>query len=81
MGVRPGGHEDFGTTPADELDRILAKHPKLIVVGVLNRGDLEYVRKLSSALASQYEYLKTIDHVELYRLRAFSAAPPQPSVP
>ena len=66
----------FGTTPADELDRILALHPKLIVVGedaALRPRDPEYHRKLATALASQYEYLKTIDRVELYRLKPVSA--------
>ena len=68
----------FGTTPVDELERILALHPKLIVVGpgaALRHVDPEYLRKLYAALASQYEHFKTIDRVELYRLRAR----PQPS--
>jgi hypothetical protein len=66
-----------GTTPADEFDRILALHPKLIVVGedaALRPVDPEYLRKLATALARQYEYLKTIDRVELYRLKPVSAA-------
>lgn len=69
----------FGTTPADELNRILALHPKLIVVGegaALRHVDPEYLRKLVAALASQYEFLKTIDHVDLYRLKPFLAARP-----
>ena len=73
-----------GTTPADELDRILALHPKLIVVGegaALRHVDPEYLGRLAAALASQYEYLKTIDHVELYRLKPVSAARPQSLVP
>ena len=64
----------FGTTPADELDRILALHPKIIVVGPRagsRHVDPEYLRKLTAALASQYEFLKTIGHVELYRLKPF----------
>jgi hypothetical protein len=70
----------FGTTPAQELERILALHPKLLVVRegeALRHVDPEYRRKLAAALASRYEYLKTIDRVELYRLRPFSAARPQ----
>jgi hypothetical protein len=66
----------FGTTPVDEFDRILALHPKLIVVGedaALRPRDPQYLRKLATALASQYEYLKTIDRVELYRLKPVSA--------
>jgi len=51
-------------------------HPKMIVVGPPVRWgvrhiDPEYLRKLTAALASQYEYLKTIDRVELYRLKPF----------
>jgi hypothetical protein len=67
----------FSTTPAEELDRILAFHPKLIVVkeGTTRRHvDPGYLRKLAATLASQYEYLETIDRVELYRLRPFLAA-------
>jgi hypothetical protein len=70
----------FGTTPAQELERILALHPTLLVVRegeALRHVDPEYRRKLAAALASRYEYLKTIDRVELYRLRSFSAARPQ----
>jgi hypothetical protein len=66
----------FGTTPADEFDRILALHPKLIVVGedaALRPVDPEYLRRLATALTSQYEYLKTIDRKELYRLKPVSA--------
>jgi hypothetical protein len=66
----------FGTTPVDELDRILALHPKLIVVeegAALRHVDPEYLRRLAAALAGQYEYLKTIDRVELYRLKPVSA--------
>ena len=66
----------FGTTPVDEFDKILALHPKLIVVGedaALRPIDPEYLRKLGTALASQYEYLKTIDRVELYRLKPAAA--------
>ena len=62
----------FGTTPADEFDRILALHPKLIVVGkdaALRPRDPEYHRKLAAALAGQYEHLETINRVELYRLK------------
>ena len=72
----PGVMRIFGTTPANELDRILALHPKLIVVGEaagLRPVDPEYIDKLGAALASQYEYLETIDNIELYRLRPFSA--------
>jgi len=66
----------FGTTPAEEFEKILALHPKMIVVGPPVRWgvrhiDPEYLRKLTAALASQYEYLKTIDRVELYRLKPF----------
>jgi hypothetical protein len=67
----------FSTTPADELDRILAFHPKLIVVkeGTTRRHvDPGYIRKLAATLANQYEYLKTIDRVELYRLKSFLSA-------
>jgi hypothetical protein len=66
----------FGTTPADEFDRILALHPKLIVVGedaAFRYRDLQYNHKVATALASQYEYLKTINRVELYRLNPSSA--------
>ena len=65
----------FGTTPIDELDRILTLHPKLIVVGkdaALRNVDPEYLRKLASTLADQYAYLRTIDGVDLYISRAFS---------
>jgi len=65
----------FGTTPVDELDKILTLHPKLIVVGkdaALRHVDPEYLRKLASTLANQYEYLKTIDGVDLYTSRSFS---------
>jgi hypothetical protein len=74
----------FGTTPADEFDRILALHPKLVVVGedtALRYRDPQYNQKLAAALASQYEYLKTIDRVELYRLRPLSAARQRPLDP
>jgi len=74
----------FGTTPSDELDRVLALHPKLILVeegAAPGQADPEYLRKLAVALTDQYEYLKTIAHVELYRLRPLSAARAQPSVP
>jgi hypothetical protein len=74
----------FGTTPIDELDRILTSHPKLIVVGkdaALRHVDAEYHRELAAALASQYEYLKTIDRVELYRLRPLSATRQRPLDP
>ena len=74
----------FGTTPIDELDRILALRPKLIIVreGAAPRlGDPEYLHKLAAALASQYEYLNTIDRVELYRLRPSSPARPAALAP
>ena len=62
----------LGTTP-DELDRVLALHPKLIVARdgpAPADADPEYLRKLAAVLDSQYEYLETIDHfVRLYRLR------------
>jgi hypothetical protein len=70
----------FGTTPAGELDRILAVHPKMIIVkvGVAPRDvDPEYLRKLAAALDSQYQYLRTIDHFQLYRLRAFVVNDPK----
>jgi hypothetical protein len=72
----------FGTTPGDELDRILALCPKLIVVGegsALRHVDPEYLRKLYAALADKYEHLKTVDRVELYRLKPTSAARLLPS--
>jgi hypothetical protein len=65
----------FGTTPVDELDRILTLHPKLIVVEkdtTLRHVDAEYLRKLASTLAHQYAYLKSIDGVDLYIAKAFS---------
>jgi hypothetical protein len=78
----------FGTTPVDELDRILALNPKLIVAQVGDASpeqpgpDPEYLRKYAAALDSHYEYLETIDHVvQIYRLRPFSAARAQPIVP
>lgn len=67
----------FSPTSADEFDRILAFHPKLIVVkedAARRRVDLGCLRKPAATLASQYEYLKTIDRVELYRLKPFLAA-------
>ena len=72
----------FGTTPGDELDRILALRPKLIVVGegaALRHVDPEYLRKLYAALADQYEHLKTVERVELYRLKPASAVRLGPS--
>ncbi len=72
----PAVMQIFGTTPADEFDRILALHPKLIVVGEgasLRHADPEYLRRLATALAGQYEYLKTIDRIDLYRLKPVSA--------
>jgi hypothetical protein len=74
----------FGTTPADEFDRILALHPELIVVeedAAFRYRDPRYNHKLATALASQYEYLKTIDRVGLYRLRPLSAARQRPLAP
>src|SRR6516162_4192205 len=64
----------FSTTPAHELDRILALRPKLITLaeGAAQRHvDPEYLRKLTATLASQYEYVKTINRVGLYRLKPF----------
>lgn len=78
----------FGTTPVDELDRILALNPKLIVAQVGDASpdqpgpDPEYLRKYAAALNSQYEYLETIDHVvQIYRLRPFAAARARAIVP
>jgi len=71
----------FGTTPADELDRVLALHPKLIIKikeGAAPRDvDPEYLRKFNTALASQYEYLKRIGPIDLYRLRPLVAHNPE----
>lgn len=76
----------FGTTPADELDRVLALHPKVIVVrghapAARGQADPKYLRKFAAALGSQYEYLETIAHAQLYRLKPFSASHMEPLAP
>lgn len=72
----------FGTTPADELGRVLALHPKLIVKikegAAPTEAQSEYLRKLTAVLASKYEYLKRIGRIDIYRLRPLVVHDPEP---